>query len=60
MKKYTHWKGRDVSKMNRAIDIQDPDTGYNLIKKYYRRSMTITDNGELLHDPKKIKQPKID
>lgn len=60
MKKFTHWKNRDVMKMNRVIDIQDTDTGYELIKKYYKRSMTITDNGELLYDSNKIKQPKID
>lgn len=57
--KLTHWKGRDVTKLNRMIDIQDPDTGYELVKKSLRRSLGYS-NGALTTDPKKIEQPKID
>lgn len=58
-RKLTHWKGRDVSKMNRLIDIDDPDTGYELVKKNFKRSTGFSD-GFVTTDPDKIKQPKID
>ena len=58
-KKRTYWKGRDVTKMNRIIDIQDPDTGYELVKKSFKRTMSQTDLNPKI-DGDGIKQPKID
>lgn len=44
-----------IKKYNRIIRIQDPDTGYNIIKKSYRRFL---DDFETFK--KRQKKPKVD
>lgn len=46
-----------IHKYNRIIQIQDPDTGYELIKKSYRRYL---DDFEQYRSKKRQTKPKVD
>lgn len=52
-------KDKNGKDLNRLIDIRDPDTGYELVKKHYNRYLETDINGYLVKDKKKIKQPKV-
>lgn len=52
-------KKKNLAKMNRVIDIQDPDTGYNMVRDAYERGYGMK-NGSVCTNPKELDQPHVD
>ncbi len=54
-------KKKNLTALNRVVDIQDPDTGYEMVKKAHNKGrIMMTVNGHLITDIPEDEQPNVD